>query len=137
MSYKCEQCGEEEKTEFDLEVKHRSCRLKAAFPGAYTERGDGLVSFDMGKVAQSLGLFKDVVLGRDGQPLHPLDGDVHFRISAGWVEPEIWIEMPVQVGNQVSSFSYRITIGSWIELNRGINSAIELAWQHIREKKQM
>ncbi len=135
MSYKCEHCGTEEETEFDLEIKHRSCRLKAAFPGAYTERGDGLISFDMKKISEALGLFDDIVIGRDGQPLHPLEGDLHFRVSAGWVNPEIWIELPVQVGNQLSSFSFRLTEPDWQMVVQKIGLALQSAHAYLTQKE--
>jgi len=134
--FKCEQCGTECETEYELEIEHRSCRLKSAFPGAYTVKGDGLVTFDMKKVSESLGLFNDVVIGRDGQPLHPLEGDLHFRIRAGWLEPEIWIELPVQVGNQLSSFTYCIKYKDWIKLAAAVFDAIGKAKEYIVNKKR-
>ena len=135
MTYKCEHCGQEEETENELGINHRDCRLKAAFPGAYTDKGDGLIAFDMGKVAESLGLFSDIIVGRDGQPLHPLEGDLHFRIGAGWQEPEIWIQLPVQVGNQLSSFSYRLSEQEWLRLVENVKVALEMARQYIKQKR--
>jgi len=131
MSYKCEHCGMTAETEESLDVEHRGCRLKAVFPGAYSERGDGLITFDPSRMAESLGLFRDIIVARDGQPLHPLEGDVHFRIGVRGPEPEVWVGLPVQVGNNLSSFSYRITARDWVALVANVNLAIEAAWRHI------
>jgi hypothetical protein len=47
---RCEHCGERCEDEDTLEVFHRGCRLKAAFPGCY--EGDGpLLMFDPVKLA--------------------------------------------------------------------------------------
>lgn len=51
---RCEYCGTEVGNETELEVEHRGCRLKAAFPAAYTEKGKGLLTFDMQKVSVEL-----------------------------------------------------------------------------------
>lgn len=135
MGFNCEHCGQECESEFELEVEHRACRLKAAFPGAYTEQTDGLVAFDMKRVSETLGLFNDIVIGRDGQPLlHPLEGDLHFRIKAGWLEPEIWIEFPVQVGNYINSWSYRIKERDWLKLNEAIVEGLEAARKYLKNK---
>lgn len=134
MAFKCEHCGQEVETEEELEIEHRSCRLKAAFPAAYTEQGDGLITFDMKKVVESLGLFSDIIIGRDGQPLHPLEGDLHFRIGAAWTEPEIWIELPVQVGNQLSSFSYQVTEQDWLKLVEAVSMGLDAARKYLEKK---
>jgi hypothetical protein len=132
--FRCEICQTECETELELEVEHRACRLKAAFPGAYSEKSDGIVTFDMKHVAESLGLFNDIILGRDGQTLHPLEGDIHFRISAAWYEPEIWIQIPVQVGNEISTWSYRIKENDWLKLVEEINQALNKARIYIKTK---
>jgi len=49
----CEVCGEQAESDLDLEVYHRACRLKAAFPGCYTQEGP-LVMFDPRKMSQRL-----------------------------------------------------------------------------------
>jgi hypothetical protein len=49
---KCEHCGVEA-DEDEIDIYHRSCRLKSAFPGAYTEAG-GIVSFDVSKIAEAI-----------------------------------------------------------------------------------
>lgn len=134
MAFKCEYCGQEVDTEDELEIEHRACRLKAAFPGAYTEQGDGLVTFDMRKVSESLGLFNDIVIGRDGQPLHPLEGDMHFRISAGWANPEVWIELPIRVGNCLSSWAFRVTEQDWLRLVKTVSEGLDAARKHLEQK---
>jgi hypothetical protein len=137
MGFKCEHCGTEVETEMELEVEHRACRLKAAFPGAYTEEGDGLVTFDMKKVSESLGLFNDVVIGRDGQPLHPLEGDLHFRIRAGWLEPEVWIELPVRIGNEISSWTFRITEQDWLKVVEEVAKGFAAARKYLEKKSSV
>lgn len=137
MSYKCEHCGTECEDELQLEVEHRDCRLKAAFSGAYTEQGDGLITFDMKKVSESLGLFNDIVIGRDGQPLHPLEGDLHFRIRAGWLKPEVWIEMPVQIGNALSSWAFCITEQDWLSLVDAVGKGLESARKYLAKKSSV
>ena len=52
MMEKCEHCGVEA-DEDEIDIYHRSCRLKAAFPGAYTEAG-GIVSFDVPKITEAI-----------------------------------------------------------------------------------
>ncbi len=51
---KCEHCGAECEDDFDLEVMHRGCRLKAAFPDCYTKEGPFL-KFDVKKMAERMG----------------------------------------------------------------------------------
>ena len=136
--YKCEICGRECESQEELEVEHRGCRLKAAFPGAYNEQGDGLVTFDMKKVAKQLGLFEDIVVGRDGQPLHPLKGDLHFRITTdGCRRPEVWIELPVQVGNCLSSWTFCVAEADWIKLVKAVNLGLEEARRYLEQKKTL
>lgn len=134
MPFKCEHCGGEEETEAELEVKHRACRLKAAFPGAYTEQGDGLVTFDMKKVAGMLGLFDDWIIDTNGKHIHPLEGGLHFRVGASWLEPEVWIEVPVQVGNHLSSWSFRISAKNWERIVQMVGAGIEAGWKHLEQK---
>lgn len=135
MPFKCEHCGGEEETEIDLEVKHRACRLKAAFPGAYTEQGDGLVTFDMKKVAETLGLFDDWIIDTNGKHIHPLEGGLHFRVGAGWGEPEVWIEVPIQVANSISSWSFRISARNWERIIQMVGAGIEVAKKHLEQKR--
>jgi hypothetical protein len=118
-----------------IEIEHRGCRLKAAFPAAYTEQGNGLVTFDMKKVSESLGLYNDIVIGRDGQALHPLEGDLHFYIRAGWFEPEIWIEIPVQVGNCLSSWTFCITQQDWLKVVVAVSLGLDAANKYLEKKK--
>ena len=131
MSFKCEYCNGEEETKIDLEIKHRACRLKAAFPGAYTERGDGLVTFDMKKVVETLGLFDDWIIDTNGKHVQPLEGGLHFRIGAYWSEPEVWIEVPIEVANSISSWSFRITEKNWQKIVQMVGAGIEAARKHI------
>jgi len=51
---KCEHCGKVVSDEYELEIWHRTCRLKACFPGTATDRGGGLTSFDMSKIKEQL-----------------------------------------------------------------------------------
>ena len=51
--HKCPHCGEVENSEFDLEIFHRGCRLKANFPDCY-ESKNGILSFDVKKVFKRL-----------------------------------------------------------------------------------
>ncbi len=137
MTLKCEHCGAEVEDEFQLDIEHRACRLKVAFPGAYTEGADGLVTFDMKRVAESLGLFNDIVIGRDGQELHPLEGDLHFRISAQWDTPAVWVELPVRIGNEISSWAFRIIESDWLKIVKGIGIGLDLAREHIKAKEEV
>jgi hypothetical protein len=52
--FKCEHCGKICEDEWELDVMHRGCRLKAAFPDAYRKEG-GLLIFDMEKIREKLG----------------------------------------------------------------------------------
>jgi hypothetical protein len=52
---RCEHCGEICVDDEDLQIGHRSCRLKAAFPGDYKTDGP-LVIFDMKKIKERLKL---------------------------------------------------------------------------------
>ena len=51
----CEHCGEELEDEFDLEIFHRGCRLKAAFPGTY-KKENGLLIFDLKEIGDKFNL---------------------------------------------------------------------------------
>jgi len=53
---KCPHCGEVAEDDWELDAYHRGCRLGALFPEARTELGDGLVSFDMSKIREKLGM---------------------------------------------------------------------------------
>jgi len=133
MEYKCEHCGTICESEYELDIDHRSCRLKAAFPGAYSEELDGLVTFDVKKMADSLGLFKDWVIDRNGELVHPLDGDLHFRVCA-YGRPEIWLEIPVQVGNNLSSWTFHISEENWRNIVESIDKGLEAARVHLAAK---
>lgn len=133
MPFHCDHCNHDEETESDLDVKHRGCRLKAAFPGAYTEQGHGLVTFDMDKVANSLGMFKDWVINSKGEREHPLEGGLHFRISVFFDEPRVWIEMPVMVGNCLSSWAFHIE--DWEQVVQTIAKGLAAADEHIEKRK--
>lgn len=50
-SYICEHCGAEAEEKIEIEIFHRSCRLKAIFPNSYEVR-DGLLVFDPDKMFQ-------------------------------------------------------------------------------------
>ena len=50
---KCKHCGKIVQDEDELEIYHRGCRLKAAFPVAYTQKGS-LLFFDLKKVTEEL-----------------------------------------------------------------------------------
>ena len=133
---KCEHCGMECESQEELDIQHRACRLKKAFPGAYSERSDGLVTFNMQQVAEVMGMFRDIIVGRDGQPLHPLEGDLHFRIRAGWKEPEVWVELPVRVGNCLTSFAYRITEDDWRRMVQRVAEGLHAANKYIASRIQ-
>ncbi len=49
---KCEVCGVEA-DQLDIEIFHRACRFKRAFPDAYEEK-DGLLFFDPAKMREQL-----------------------------------------------------------------------------------
>lgn len=51
---RCEHCGEICDDDDELQIFHRSCRLKAAFPGTFTIDGP-LVKFDLSKIKEILG----------------------------------------------------------------------------------
>jgi hypothetical protein len=53
VAAKCEICGKTEEDEFDVEIFHRGCRLKAAFPDSYKDIG-GLLAFDPRKMLREL-----------------------------------------------------------------------------------
>lgn len=50
---KCEYCGGVCEDDFELQVFHRSCRFKAAFPTTYKTEG-GIVSFDVSAIRDQL-----------------------------------------------------------------------------------
>ena len=50
---RCEHCGAFCKDEWELEVYHRGCRLRAAFPNACTAEGP-LLKFDIAKIKEEL-----------------------------------------------------------------------------------
>lgn len=54
---KCEYCGETCEDDWELEVYHRGCRLKAAFPDCYKQDGP-LLEFDVKKIAEKLEMGK-------------------------------------------------------------------------------
>lgn len=134
MGIKCEHCGTVCETEAELEIEHRACRLKAAFPGAYSEGLNGLVTFDVKKMSDSLGLFDDWVIDTKGNHCHPLDGDLHFRVTAHWRSPEIWLEVPVQVGNQLSSWCFMIPEKDWQNIIKVVEMGLEAARKHLSSK---
>lgn len=51
--FKCEHCGAICEDELELDVRHRGCRFKAAFPDCY-EKKAGLLVFDVKKIAAKL-----------------------------------------------------------------------------------
>jgi len=53
---KCPHCGKVAQDDWALDVFHRGCRLSALFPEARTELGGGLVSFDVPKIMEKLGM---------------------------------------------------------------------------------
>jgi hypothetical protein len=135
LTFQCEHCGKEEETEAGIEIGHRACRLKAAFPGSYSGDADGLVTFDMGSLRERLGLFVDVIVDTDSEPIHPTKGNVHFRIAANWA-PEVWIELPVRVGNALTSFSYRLSEHQWQRLIVTVNDGLKRANEYLKKRKQ-
>jgi hypothetical protein len=50
---RCEHCGQLTDDEWDLEIFHRGCRLRAAFPDCYETDGDTL-KFDFEKIKAHL-----------------------------------------------------------------------------------
>lgn len=134
--YKCEHCGEVANDEYDLEIHHRGCRLKAAFPGAYTEHLDGIVAFDMSKVVNQLGLFNDWIIDNNGEPCHPLEGGLHFRIGLTFDEPTVWLEIPVRVGNSISSWSFRIPSRNWHRIVSTVDAGLRAAEAHQVKKSR-
>lgn len=93
---RCEHCGELEESE----TQHRACRLKAAFPGAATEHGDGLVSFDIEAIRKSLGWNK---------PIDTPQG-VRFEFRP---DGEVWIEVQTLVGNNLGAWSWFLSPETW------------------------
>ena len=116
------------------DITGRAERLKAAFPGAYTDKSDGLVTFDMDKVAGQLGLFSDWVLDTAGRREHPLEGGPHFRIGTLANRPEVWVVVPVKVANNLSSWSWRIQ--DWGALASAIEAGLQAAAEHVARKKE-
>lgn len=81
-------------------------------------------------------MFSDIVVGRDGQPLHPMEGDLHFRVCVGLEGPEVLVELPVRVGNRLSSWSYRVTLSDWVNLVDAVNKGILGAEQYLQEARR-
>ncbi len=97
----CEHCGQEAEDLYDLDVGHRGCRLKAAFPGAYDQDG-GLVTFDMAKVRAQLGMV---------EPLRT-DAGLEVELHHG----SVWLSVRVQVSNQLSSWTWFIPLEEWDQM---------------------
>ena len=66
---------------------HRDCRLKAAFPGAYTQNG-GLITFDTSSIRRTIGFQEPFTTGT-GLAFRPDNYGV-------------WVEMPVKYGNNMT-----------------------------------
>ena len=52
--FKCEHCGGVTADEWELEIFHRGCRLRAAFPECCTTTEDGLMILDFSKLKDKL-----------------------------------------------------------------------------------
>lgn len=94
----CEHCGDTAADEQDLEIFHRSCRLKAVFPGAYSQQG-GLVTFDMDKVAEAVGYKKSL----------RTDRGISFQPD----EYGVWVTIDVEVGGELSNWSWHLDWHTW------------------------
>lgn len=97
-TFQCEVCGRYEREEYLLDIFHRGCRLKTAFPEATTET-DGLVALDMTKLAEIFAKPKAVTS----------DGVEFERWSGGRVS----ISVRVQVANTISDWSWWLTADEW------------------------
>ena len=100
MEETCQHCGATGDPQ-TIQVEHRGCRLKAAFPGAYTEEG-GLISFDMASIQERLGI-RDGVTTKVGVTFHRDD-------------LAVWVEMPVRYGNNLTALSWRIPLDEWAQV---------------------
>lgn len=101
MSERCEHCGLAAESGSALDIEHRGCRLKAAFPAAYHEDG-ALVAFDMDAVRRAIG-WREPFVAKSG-----------LKIT---VEPwGVWVGMPVRYSNIVSEFSFRVRWDEWDDL---------------------
>ena len=97
MLDKCEHCGTEAE-DIDIQVFHRACRLKAAFPDSYEELGGGLVSFDMSKLKDKLFPEEKKFTTKSGVEFHQLS-----KIGG------ISVNIEHQVGNQLGTWSFSIS----------------------------
>lgn len=103
MSERCPHCGKPD----EYESQHRSCRMKAAFPGAYHEDG-ALVTFDMQTLAERLGFMRPV--------------STRSGIRFEWMAGQVWAHVQTQVGNVLSSWSWRISSEEWDEVVSGVSA---------------
>lgn len=90
----CPHCGEPERDE----TEHRACRLKAAFPGSYSQDG-AFVSFDLSEISAAIGWER------------PVETRSGLRIER--TPSNIWISVETRVGNSTSAWSWRISEDEW------------------------
>lgn len=97
----CPHCGQPD----TYDAEHRACRMKAAFPGAYSQEG-ALVSFDMEKIKEATG-WRDPVDTRSGISFQRFDGG-------------IWALLNTQIGNTISAWSWWISEDEWRQIFESI-----------------
>lgn len=88
------------------EIEGRAGRLKAAFPGTFTEDGSGFVSFDMDAIRKVIGWGERI--------------DTKAGISFERSRDSIWIHVQTTVGNSISAWSWRLDFDEWDRVVAGV-----------------
>lgn len=83
----------------DEEIGGRASRLKAAFPGTFTEDASGFVSFDMEAIRRAIGW---------SEPVETASGIRIERVGGA-----VWMHVQTQVANAISAWSWRISQEEW------------------------
>ena len=117
------------------EIEGRAERLKRLFPGAYTEKDNGIVAFDMAKVSEALGLFQDWIIDAKGNRGHSPEGNLYFRIRADF-KAEVVVTLPIQVGNSLSSWSFLILARDWRRVVEVVEQGLQAAETHIKAERE-
>ena len=91
----------------DDDIEGRAGRLKAAFPGTFTEDGSGFVSFDVDAIRKVIGW---------GERIDTQSG-VTFERSRDC----IWVHVKTQVGNSIGDWSWRVTFEEWDRVVLGVS----------------
>ena len=109
----CEVCGKRAFDEYDLDIYHRGCRLKAAFPADTTTLPSGIIALDLSSLIAERN--KKIVLTHDG---------VEFE---RWSNGRVSMSVHVQVGNTMSDWSWFITREEWEDIARVMTERADAA----------